>query len=141
MQKQISDSPQTTKEIAGKLALDLRIGSIICLSGNLGSGKTVFTKGFASALGVKENCIKSPTYTFVREYKKNTLSIFHFDFYRVLDGDDLIFHEMESIMETKNAFFIIEWPERVESFLKKKKTVDVKLEYIDSSRRKISINK
>lgn len=87
MTKYISKSVEDTYALAEKLAKRLKGGEVILLNGNLGAGKTTFTKGLAKALGVEE-VVTSPTFTFMKEYK-GRLSLYHFDMYRVEDEDEL----------------------------------------------------
>lgn len=87
MTKYISKSVQDTYALAEKVAKRLKGGEVILLNGNLGAGKTTFTKGLAKALGVEE-VVTSPTFTFMKEYK-GRLSLYHFDMYRVEDEDEL----------------------------------------------------
>ena len=63
-------------------------GMVLCLNGDLGSGKTVFVKGFAASLGIEDN-ITSPTFTIVKEYTDGRMPLYHFDVYRVSDPDEL----------------------------------------------------
>jgi tRNA threonylcarbamoyladenosine biosynthesis protein TsaE len=135
-----SNSTKTTKEIAKNLAAQVKPGAIICLYGDLGAGKTVFTKGFADHFKIPENEIKSPTYTFVRTYRKNGVSLYHFDFYRILEDDDMISHELETHFKDKKGYFIIEWPSRIAEILKNRKIIKVELIYIDSKNRQIKIH-
>lgn len=138
MVKHISSSPEETKEIAAQQAKRMPHGGFTCLYGDLGSGKTVFVKGFAGQLGLKEMEIKSPTYTFVRQYKIGTKNLFHFDFYRIEALDDLMIHDLEEILMQKNTWIIIEWAERVQKILPTVRT-DVHFRYIDDHTRDITI--
>lgn len=133
----ISQSPEETKAIASSLAGRIQKG-IVCLYGDLGAGKTIFAKGFAHHKGVPEQEIKSPTYTFVRQYNLGEQTLYHFDFYRIEALDDLMKHDLEEIFTQKNALILIEWPERVEPILPEKRT-NVRLEYVDDHQRKIII--
>ncbi len=117
MKTLISHSEAQTRAMAAKFAKKLTLPSIICLYGNLGCGKTVFTKGLAEGLGISATRIKSPTYTFVREHKHNKLHFYHFDFYRIEDGDELMTQELQEIFAKKNAFIVIEWPQHVQKIL------------------------
>ena len=74
--------------MAEKIARTLRGGEVIVLSGELGAGKTAFTKALAAALGVKETVL-SPTFTMVKEYKGENLGLYHFDLYRIEDAAEL----------------------------------------------------
>lgn len=91
-------------DFAAKLAEKLQAGDILVLTGELGSGKTTFTKGLAKGLGI-EQMIKSPTYTIVREYETGRLPLYHMDLYRIgddpdsFDMDDYLFGEGVSVIE------------------------------------------
>lgn len=87
MAKYISKSVEDTYALARKIAGRLKGGEVILLNGNLGAGKTTFTKGLAKALGIDE-VVTSPTFTFMKEYK-GRLSLYHFDMYRAEDEDEL----------------------------------------------------
>lgn len=87
MAKYISKSVEDTYALARKIAERLKGGEVILLNGNLGAGKTTFTKGLAKALGIDE-VVTSPTFTFMKEYK-GRLSLYHFDMYRAEDEDEL----------------------------------------------------
>lgn len=77
-----------TLDLAKMIAAEAKKGDIICLDGDLGCGKTVFAKGFAEALGVKEP-VTSPTFTLVKEYHDGRLPMYHFDVYRISDPDEM----------------------------------------------------
>ncbi|MHC3377356.1 tRNA (adenosine(37)-N6)-threonylcarbamoyltransferase complex ATPase subunit type 1 TsaE [Ligilactobacillus equi] len=86
----IVNNSQETQNIAQKLADLVQAGDIILLTGDLGAGKTTFTKGLAKGLGIKAN-IKSPTFTLIREYHQGRLPLYHMDVYRLeeVGGDEL----------------------------------------------------
>ena len=86
----------------------------IAMRGEMGVGKTVFTRGFVSHFG-RAN-VKSPTYTIVNEYKVGTVSIYHFDLYRISDGDDLESIGYHEYVES-DAYSIVEWSERVPEYI------------------------
>lgn len=90
MRTKHAKNEEETKEIAKSLADFLKEGSVLLLEGNLGAGKTTFTKGIAEGLGIKE-VIKSPTYTLIREYQSGRLPLYHMDVYRLeeVGGDEL----------------------------------------------------
>lgn len=87
MAKYISKSVEDTYALARKIAERLKGREVILLNGNLGAGKTTFTKGLAKALGIDE-VVTSPTFAFMKEYK-GRLSLYHFDMYRAEDEDEL----------------------------------------------------
>ena len=108
-----SHSENETKQFAKELAAKLKIGDIIVLSGELGSGKTKFTEGILEYFGL-ENEISSPTFTIVNEYN-STPPIFHFDVYRLEDEDEFLAIGGEEYFE--KGICIIEWGEMIEDLL------------------------
>lgn len=86
----------------------------IAMRGEMGVGKTVFTRGFVSHFG-RAN-VKSPTYTIVNEYRVGDVNIYHFDLYRISDGDDLESIGYHEYVES-NAYSIVEWSERVPEYI------------------------
>lgn len=90
-------------------------GMVLCLDGDLGVGKTVFTQGFAKGLGIREP-VNSPTFTIIQEYEEGRLPLYHFDVYRIEDPD-----EMEEIGFDEYAFgegvCIIEWGKQIAEIL------------------------
>jgi|WetSurMetagenome_2_1015567.scaffolds.fasta_scaffold184668_2 tRNA threonylcarbamoyladenosine biosynthesis protein TsaE len=135
----ISGSEPETMKIAAELARSVKAPVFICLRGNLGAGKTVFAKGFAHGLGIDAKRIKSPTYTFVREYKVKRNKLYHFDFYRIEDLDDLMSETLREIFEKKNAIILMEWPEHVSRILPEG-SKEVRIEYVDETTRKITVS-
>ena len=90
-----STSSQMTFEFAKKIGQNLKRGDVLCLDGDLGVGKTVFTKGVAAGLGIKDD-VSSPTFTLIQEYYGGRLPLYHFDVYRIdgpWDMDDLGYEE------------------------------------------------
>ena len=134
----VSGSEKETMEIASDLAKNVKAPAFICLRGELGAGKTVFAKGFARSLGISEKRIKSPTYTFVREYKVKRNKLYHFDFFRIEKPDDLMTETVREIFERKNAIIIMEWPEHVRQILPPG-SKEIRFEYVDENTRKITI--
>lgn len=133
-----STSPEETKQHAAKLAQSMPNGGTVCLYGDLGSGKTVFAKGFAEQLGIKETEVKSPTYTLMREYAVGSKKLYHFDFYRIEEVDELTAHNLEEIFARKNAWFLIEWPERIKNLLPAVRK-EVHLRSINENQREVSV--
>lgn len=130
----ISKSVKETKEIAAALAEKIQKGGVVCLFGELGTGKTVFVKGLARGLGLKEFSIKSPTYTYIREHNH----FYHVDLYRLEKIDELLWHTIQEILENKKNVVVIEWADRLGNALPKK-TITVRMEYLDENSRKITI--
>ena len=118
-----------TIELAQNFESEKFPNMIICLDGELGSGKTVFTKGIANALGIDET-ITSPTFTIIKEYN-GELPLYHMDVYR-LDGNT----EGLDIEEyfTKGGVVVIEWAETIKNILPEER-LDVKIKVLDENRR------
>ena len=83
----ISNNPEETFKIAAAFAAGLRIGDVVTLNGDLGAGKTAFTKGLAEGLGISD-CISSPTFTIINCYE-GRVPLYHFDVYRIEDIDEM----------------------------------------------------
>ncbi len=112
-----SFSPQETEDLGRKLAEYANEGQIFCLNGDLGVGKTVFTKGFAEGLGVKEQ-VTSPTFTIVNEYHDGRLPFYHFDVYRISceeEMDDIGYEEYFF----GNGVCLVEWAELIGGLIPK----------------------
>ena len=103
--------PQETFELGRRMGERAQAGQIICLEGDLGVGKTVFTQGFAEGLVIREP-VNSPTFTILQQYEEGRLPLYHFDVYRIGDVE-----EMEEI-GYEDCFYgegvcLIEWPSRI----------------------------
>jgi len=107
-----------TKELAQKFAKLLKGGEIITLSGDLGAGKTTFTRLVLKELGVKDE-ITSPTFTIMKEYKTKRFDIYHFDMYRISSGDEAREFGLEEYIysNNKNSIVFIEWAENVQDIM------------------------
>lgn len=112
----ISHNEEETKKIATTLASKLEIGDIVVLSGDLGSGKTKFTEGFLSFWGLEDE-ISSPTFTIVNEHKKDNISVYHFDVYRLSDVAE--FYAIGGTEYFTTGICIVEWGELIEDILPK----------------------
>ena len=128
--KVTSNNEYDTIELAQNLESEKFPNMIICLTGDLGSGKTVFAKGFANALGISE-VVNSPTFTIIKEYLEGEMPLYHMDVYR-LDGNtdgigiEEYFH--------KNGVVIIEWADLIEDYLPEER-LDVKIKVVDEDTR------
>lgn len=119
MKKFISNSENETINIAANLAKSIR-GGVVALTGELGAGKTVFAKGFAKGLGIKERII-SPTFILIRSHKvPNSPKIFyHIDLYRLEHIRDLKTLGLDEVLSNPNNIVLIEWAEKARSLLPK----------------------
>jgi len=103
----ISTTAEETYEFGKKLASAASPGEIYLLTGDLGTGKTVFTKGFAAGLGVREY-ITSPTFNIIKEYHSGRLPLYHFDLYRLSDEDELYVIGADEYWNS-DGVCVIEW--------------------------------
>ncbi|AQQ52153.1 tRNA (adenosine(37)-N6)-threonylcarbamoyltransferase complex ATPase subunit type 1 TsaE [Planococcus lenghuensis] len=109
-------SPEETKAMAVKLASFLSPKDLITLEGDLGAGKTTFTKGLAQGLGISRN-VNSPTFTILKQYE-GRLKLNHIDAYRLEDSDeDIGFDELFE----ENAVIVVEWAQFIEEYLPAKR--------------------
>jgi tRNA threonylcarbamoyladenosine biosynthesis protein TsaE len=129
----VSRSVADTYAIAKKIAKDLVGGEIILLEGELGAGKTTFTKGLALALGIKDEVV-SPTFIMMREYQ-GSLPLYHFDLYRIDDEQELEELGLREYLYG-NGICVIEW-NKFSDF--PKKTLQIKIQRIDDNSRSIEI--
>ena len=112
----VSNSPMDTEKIGKNLAASLKGNEVIALYGDLGVGKTAFTRGIADYFGVK-NEVSSPTFAIVNEYGAEKFNLYHFDMYRITTPEDL---ESTGFFDyIGNNILIIEWSENIENYLPK----------------------
>ena len=107
----ITNSPSETEAVGAALARVLQPGTVIAYRGDLGAGKTAFTRGLAKGLGVKER-VTSPTYTIVNEYLGGRMPLFHFDMYRLGSEDELFDIGWEDYLD-RCGVCAVEWSENV----------------------------
>jgi len=112
-------------------------GDILFLHGDLGAGKTTLTRGFLQGRG-HIGAVKSPTYTFVEHYSFEGTRIYHFDLYRLGDGEELEYMGIRDYFRD-DAICIIEWPEKAKGFLPKQ-DLDLVISYEDEGQRRIMIS-
>ena len=108
----ITNSPAETEAIGSALGKIIPAGTVIAYRGDLGAGKTAFTRGLARGLGCRE-LVTSPTYTIVNEYLGGRLPLFHFDMYRLRSSDDLWDIGWEDYLD-RNGVCAVEWSENVD---------------------------
>ena len=107
----ITNSPEETEALGAALGKRLPAGTVIAYRGDLGAGKTAFTRGLARGLGCTEQ-VTSPTYTIVNEYLGGRLPLFHFDMYRLTSSDDLWDIGWEDYLD-RSGICAVEWSENV----------------------------
>ena len=107
----ITHSPEETERIGAALGKVLPAGTVIAYRGDLGAGKTAFTRGLARGLGYAD-CVTSPTYTIVNEYLGGRLPLFHFDMYRLRSAEDLWDIGWEDYLD-RGGVCAVEWSEQV----------------------------
>ena len=126
-----------------KLAQNLDHGDILCLFGELGSGKTTFARSVIRSIYKKQNAeaphsIKSPSFPILITYEVNNIEIYHYDLYRISNTSELF--ELNIFENLENSITLIEWPEIILKEIKSKKYFSVKFDIIDSFSRKINHN-
>ena len=131
----ITHSPEETEALGTRLAQVLPAGTVIAYRGDLGAGKTAFTRGLARGLGFQEQ-VTSPTYTIVNEYLGGRLPLFHFDMYRLRSADDLFDIGWDDYLD-RNGVCAVEWSENVAEALENPLTVTI--EKLGETDRKITI--
>ena len=134
----LSDSPQKTEEIAQNLGKTLVGGEVIAFKGDLGMGKTCFTRGLAKGLGFTGD-VTSPTFALINEYLGGRLNLYHFDMYRISTWEELY---SSGFFEYKEQGGVVaaEWSENIENALEDD-TIYVEIKYIDENSREIKIYK
>ena len=107
----LSHSPEDTEDIGARLAEQLEPGAVVAFTGDLGAGKTAFTRGLARGLGVTDR-VTSPTFTIVNEYEGGRLPLFHFDMYRLGSADELFDIGWEDYLR-RGGVCAVEWSENI----------------------------
>ena len=131
----ITHSPAETEAVGEALAKTLRPGTVLAFRGDLGAGKTAFTRGLGRGLGCTER-VTSPTYTIVNEYTSGRLPLFHFDMYRLRSSEDLFDIGWEDYLE-RGGVCAVEWSENVPEAMAGALTVNI--EKLGDMDRKITI--
>ncbi len=142
MKKTILKGERSTINFSQKIADTLKGGEIILLSGDLGAGKTTFTKGLGRALGVKQN-INSPTFVIMKIYQANKETIkqlVHIDAYRLESGQDLQHIGATEYFQAKDTITVIEWPEKIQDILPEK-VIKINIKNINENDREVQINR
>ena len=114
MARFLTNSPEETEALGEKLSKKLVGGEVIAFKGGMGMGKTVFTRGLARGLGITRG-VSSPTFAIVKEYS-GSLTVYHFDMYRISGGDDLYSCGFFDYLDGESVM-MIEWSENIEEYL------------------------
>ena len=130
-----TNSPAETEAVGEALGKRLQPGTVLAYRGDLGAGKTAFTRGLARGLGCAEQ-VTSPTYTIVNEYLSGRLPLFHFDMYRLAGADDLFDIGWEDYLE-RGGVCAVEWSENVEEALEN--AIFVTIEKTGEDSRRITV--
>ena len=131
----ITNSPEETEQVGAALGKILKAGTILAYEGDLGAGKTAFTRGLARGLGAKD-MVTSPTYTIVNEYLSGRLPLFHFDMYRLASSDDLWDIGWEVYLD-RDGVCAVEWSENAADAMEG--AIRVRIEKIGDESRRIII--
>ncbi len=135
--EKVVSSVKETEEIAVMLAEKVECGDVIALNGNLGAGKTLFTKAFCSRYDIDE--VVSPSFSIVNEYYGDK-KVFHFDFYRLKNIDELAEIGFYDYLNDDYAVTLIEWANLFKEILPKRH-YEVNIEILEDNKRKITITK
>ena len=131
----LTHSPTETEQLGERLASKLTAGTVLALRGDLGAGKTAFTRGLAWGLGCA-GAVTSPTFTIVNEYEGGRLPLFHFDLYRLSSADELWDIGWEDYL-ARGGVCAVEWSERAEELLES--PVTVTLRRLNDATREITV--
>ena len=132
----ITKSPEETEDVGFRLGTELKPNTVLAFTGDLGAGKTAFTRGLARGLGATER-VTSPTYTIVNEYLSGRLPLFHFDMYRLSCSDELWDIGWEDYL-ARGGVCAVEWSENVEDALEN--PVQICIQKLGQNTRKITIS-
>lgn len=132
-----TESADQTMQFASVLAHKLQGGEIIELIGDVGAGKTTFTKGLVAGLESISD-VTSPTFSISNVYDDGLLPVYHFDFYRLDNNDEMIKHELVETVEHDNAVIILEWAQAMRNVLDRE-SIKITIEAPDVDQRRFSI--
>ena len=129
------NNQEETEILAHQLASRLKPGDILCLTGDLGAGKTTFTKALGKGLGVEED-ITSPTFTLIQEYQ-GAVPVYHFDVYRMNHSSEFNDLGAEEYFDG-DGICVVEWADLVEDYLPEKR-LWIRIQWLDTEKRRICL--
>lgn len=132
----VTNSPRQTHNFGSTLARRLKPGDIICLFGQLGSGKTVLIKGIASGLGIPDTEVNSPSFVLLKQYQSR-ITLNHFDLFRLKSTDEILKLGFQEYVYSDNIS-VIEWADRLGSYLPDE-FLGIRLIIIGKNRRRLSL--
>ena len=136
----VCETPKDTFDLGEKLGETLRGGEIVLLSGGLGAGKTLFTKGILNALDYDIDEVNSPSFTLVNLYKTENFDVYHIDFWRLDENYDVAKAVgLDEILEDETAIVVAEWSERLKEINFPNKIIRVSIEGDGDGARKMTI--
>ena len=147
--EKVTRSAEQTQKLAAEFAKKLKGGEVLCLYGDLGSGKTTFVQGLAKGLGIKKR-ILSPTFVLMRSYNISGLEnwriselakdayLYHIDLYRIGSAKETEMLGLQEILDDPQNIVAIEWAEKIKDILPSKR-IEVYFEHIDENTRRIRI--
>ena len=133
----LSSGPEETRRIGARIGARVEPGAVLALRGELGAGKTCFVQGLAEGLGIVPPArVSSPSFVIINEYPAR-IPLFHFDLYRLPNGDELIELGWEDYLE-RGGVIAVEWAERMEKLLPENR-LDVEIEVTGEKSRRIAL--
>ncbi|MFI3226734.1 MAG: tRNA (adenosine(37)-N6)-threonylcarbamoyltransferase complex ATPase subunit type 1 TsaE [Clostridia bacterium] len=132
----ISNDVYETEIIGEKIGKKLQAGDVIALTGDLGAGKTAFTRGVARGVGY-DGRVTSPTFAIVNEYYCDKITVYHFDMYRISDGDELYNIGFDDYLNS-GGILIIEWSENITEYLPSD-IIKIDIKNIDENSRRLTV--
>jgi len=133
--KIIAKNREETFDLGFSWAEKIQDGGILCLTGDLGSGKTTFSQGLLKGLGVEET-VNSPTFVVMKNYSVGNKNIYHIDTYRMESENDIIDLGWEEIISNEKNIVIIEWPEKIKKIIPKK-AIRIDFKWLGENEREI----
>lgn len=131
------------EKFCNKLSQNIKVGNLICLFGELGSGKTTFSRYLINSIYKNQNkpppeFIKSPSFPILLTYELNNFEIYHYDLYRISKSSELM--ELSILEELNNSITLIEWPEIILDSLKDYNYISINFDILDENKRNIKHN-